>query len=78
MAVERNPFDRIEQDNIIEIGIGPDSTEVETGPVNMEFDDDGGVVIEFGNSDQEGPDEIPKYAMDDEEGFFKKLFKKSA
>jgi len=73
MAVERNPFDRIEQDNIIEIGIGPDSTEVETGPVNMEFEDDGGVVIEFGNSDQEGPDEIPEYAMDDEEGFFKNL-----
>lgn len=73
MAVERNPFDRIEGDNIIEIGIGPDSTEVETGPVNMEFEDDGGVVIEFGNSDQEGPDEIPEYAMDDEEGFFKNL-----
>ena len=73
MAVERNPFDRIEQDNIIEIGIGPDSTEVETGPVNMEFEDDGGVVIEFGNSDQEGPDELPEYAMDDEEGFFKNL-----
>lgn len=73
MAVERNPFDRIEQDNIIEIGIGPDSTEVETGPVNMEFADDGGVVIEFGDSDQEGPDEIPEYAMNDEEGFFKNL-----
>ena len=73
MAVERNPFDRIEQDNIIEIGIGPDSTEIETGPVNMEFEDDGGVVIEFGNSDQEGPDELPEYAMDDEEGFFKNL-----
>ncbi len=72
MAVERNPFDRIEQDNIIEIDIGPDSTEIETGPVNMEFEDDGGVVIEFGNSD-EGPDEIPEYAMDDEEGFFKNL-----
>jgi len=72
MAVERNPFDRIEGDNIIEIGIGPDSTEIETGPVNMEFEDDGGVVIEFGNSD-EGPDEIPEYAMDDEEGFFKNL-----
>ena len=72
MAVERNPFDRIEQDNIIEIGIGPESTEIETGPVNMEFDDDGGVVIEFGDSD-EGPDEIPEYAMDDEEGFFKNL-----
>lgn len=72
MAVERNPFDRIEGDNIIEIGIGPESTEIETGPVNMEFEDDGGVVIEFGNSD-EGPDEIPEYAMDDEEGFFKNL-----
>ena len=72
MAVERNPFDRIEQDNIIEIDIGPESTEIETGPVNMEFEDDGGVVIEFGNSD-EGPDEIPEYAMDDEEGFFKNL-----
>jgi hypothetical protein len=72
MAVERNPFDRIEQDNIIEIGIGPESTEIETGPVNMEFEDDGGVVIEFGDSD-EGPDEIPEYAMDDEEGFFKNL-----
>jgi hypothetical protein len=72
MAVEKNPFDRIEQNNIIEIGIGPESTEIETGPVNMEFDDEGGVVIEFGNSD-EGPDEIPEYAMDDEEGFFKNL-----
>ena len=72
MAVERNPFDRIEEDNIIEIGINPESTEIEAGPVNMEFADDGGVVIEFGNS-EEGPDEIPEYAMDDEEGFFKNL-----
>ncbi|MGB1650316.1 MAG: hypothetical protein ACPHEP_04760 [Acidimicrobiales bacterium] len=72
MAVERNPFDRIEGDNIIEIGINPESTEIEAGPVNMEFADDGGVVIEFGDSD-EGPDEIPEYAMDDEEGFFKNL-----
>ena len=72
MAVERNPFDRIEEDNIIEIGISPESTEIEAGPVNMEFADDGGVVIEFGDSD-EGPDEIPEYAMDDEEGFFKNL-----
>ena len=46
MAVERNPFDRIEEDNIIEIGISPESTEIEAGPVNMEFADDGGVVIE--------------------------------
>ncbi|MEK9694322.1 MAG: hypothetical protein VW270_01080 [Candidatus Poseidoniales archaeon] len=72
MAVERNPFDRIEEDNIIEIGINPESTEIEAGPVNMEFADDGGVVIEFGDS-EEGPDEIPEYAMDDEEGFFKNL-----
>jgi hypothetical protein len=73
MAVERNPFDRIEGDNIIEIGINPESTEIEAGPVNMEFADDGGVVIEFGPDSDEGPDEIPEYAMDDEEGFFKNL-----
>jgi len=70
MAVERNPFDRIERDNIIEIGIGPTSTEIETPGVSYEFEDDGGVVIEFGEGEEGG---LPEYDMNDQEGFFRNL-----
>ena len=70
MAVERNPFDRIERDNIIEIGIGPTSTEIETPGVSYEFEDDGGVVIEFGEGEEDG---LPEYDMNDQEGFFRNL-----
>jgi len=75
MAVERNPFDRIPTNNIIEIQ--PTITELDVendlsdNGINFEFEPDGSIIVEFGDSSEETEDSF--YDNESNEEFFRNL-----
>jgi hypothetical protein len=59
MATERNPFDRIPEE---EINVVPLAPEVEDIDATFEIDDDGGVIVDFSESvEMEASEDIAEW-----------------